>query len=294
MIGVKDIRMKKKLMIFFLITGLVPLLIVGWWSVHKASVALMEQSFNQMTSIREMKKDQLLKYFDKAFQDMESFARSKDVADLYDALLQYHEETNVRPEGSYDVSTPEYKELYDLFGANVNAFQRETGYYDIFMICAKHGHVMYSASRESDLGTNLGHGRLRDSGLARVWSQTVQTKSRFFVDFSPYAPSNDAPAAFVGVPISKNGMVTGIMVVQISLDHINDIMQTRAGMGETGESYLVGADKRMRSDSFLDKEGHSVKASFAGTVGRNGVDTEGVRNAIAGKTDTSIIIDYNR
>ncbi|MCP4686668.1 MAG: hypothetical protein GY859_01380 [Desulfobacterales bacterium] len=40
-------------------------------------------------------------------------------------------------------------------------------------------------------------------------------------------------------------------------------MKERAGLGKPGEVHLVGADKRMRSDSFLDPVNHSVKASFA-------------------------------
>ena len=81
--------------------------------------------------------------------------------------------------------------------------------------------------------------------------------------------------------------------MQLPLEAINVIMQQRDGMGETGESYLIGFDKLMRTDSFLDPTGHSVNASFAGNVADNGVDTEGARRAIAGETNTSIIIDYN-
>ena len=49
----------------------------------------------------------------------------------------------------------------------------------------------------------------------------------------------------------------------------------------------------MRSDSFLDPKGHSVIASFAGTVKNNGVNTEAAQLAIAGKTGNKIITDYN-
>ena len=48
----------------------------------------------------------------------------------------------------------------------------------------------------------------------------------------------------------------------------------------------------MRSDSRLDVEGHSVKASFAGTIETNGVDTDATKEALAGKTDSKIIMDY--
>ena len=60
-----------------------------------------------------------------------------------------------------------------------------------------------------------------------------------------------------------------------------------------GESYLIGSDKLMRSDSFLNPVGHSVAASLAGTVEKDGVDTEAVQAAISGETGTRIITDYD-
>ena len=48
----------------------------------------------------------------------------------------------------------------------------------------------------------------------------------------------------------------------IAIPAINRIMKERAGMGESGESYLIGQDLLMRSDSFLDPDNHSVNASF--------------------------------
>lgn len=69
-------------------------------------------------------------------------------------------------------------------------------------------------------------------------------------------------------------------------------MQQRDGMGKTGETYLVGPDKLMRSDSFLDPANHSVKASFA-NPSKGMVDTEAVREALAGDTEAKIIMDYN-
>ncbi|MBF0182203.1 MAG: HAMP domain-containing protein [Magnetococcales bacterium] len=112
-------------------------------------------------------------------------------------------------------------------------------------------------------------------------------------DFAPYAPSNNEPAGFIVAPIKKGGKAVGAVGLQLSLEAINAVMQQRDGMGRTGETYLVGPDKRMRSDSFLDKQGHSVKASFAGTIEKNGVDTEASRGAFAGKDEEKVITDYN-
>ena len=54
-----------------------------------------------------------------------------------------------------------------------------------------------------------------------------------------------------------------VVALQLSLDAINGIMQQRAGMGETGETILVGSDYLMRSDSYRDPKNHSVVGSFA-------------------------------
>lgn len=72
----------------------------------------------------------------------------------------------------------------------------------------------------------------------------------------------------------------------------NAIMTERSGMGETGETYLIGSDKLMRSDSYLDPDNHSVAASFRHPE-KGKVDTEASRAAIDGKIEEKIIIDYN-
>ena len=171
-------------------------------------------------------------------------------------------------------------------------YNEQYGYYDLFLINPD-GFVFYSVCKEPDYQTNMVDGKFKDSGLGGLVRSALETKEFGFADFEPYAPSKGAPAAFIAQPVINNGETEIIVALQLPLDAINGIMGVRAGMGETGETYLVGSDLRMRSDSFLDKEGHSVAASFAGTVERNGVDTEAARAALAGKTEAKIVIDYN-
>ena len=71
---------------------------------------------------------------------------------------------------------------------------------------------------------------------------------------------------------------------QMPLDRITEVMSERAGLGETGETYLVGSDKLMRFDSYLDPKHHSVVASFRNPE-KGKVETEAVDNALAGKKD---------
>jgi methyl-accepting chemotaxis protein len=167
------------------------------------------------------------------------------------------------------------------------------GYYDLFLI-NPNGHIFYTVTKEADFNTNILSGKYESSNLGSLIKEINQSNRYGFVDFAPYAPSNDAPAAFIAQPLLNNQNKPAMYIaLQLPLEGIQKIMGIREGMGETGESYLVGEDLKMRSNSFLDPTGHTVKASFAGTVKNNGVDTEAVKRALAKEKNTEIIIDYN-
>ncbi|MCP3955225.1 MAG: methyl-accepting chemotaxis protein, partial [Desulfobacterales bacterium] len=170
-------------------------------------------------------------------------------------------------------------------------YQKMYGYYDLFLVNPD-GYCFYSAAREADYQTNLVSGKYASSNLGKLVRQVIQTKGYGMVDFEPYAPSDGDPAAFIAQPVVHGGDVEIVVALQLPLDAINSVMQQREGMGETGETYLVGPDKLMRSDSFLDPANHSVKASFA-NPSKGNVDTEATQEALAGKTESKIITDYN-
>jgi methyl-accepting chemotaxis protein len=165
------------------------------------------------------------------------------------------------------------------------------GYYDLFLIHPK-GNVFYTVTKEADYQTNVVDGKYADSGLGKLVRNVLKSKTYGLADFSPYAPSKNEPCAFIAQPILHENSVEMIVALQLSLESINSIMQQRDGMGETGETYLIGSDKLMRSDSFLDPTNHSVKASFA-NPSQGSVDTEAASLALSGKEDQKIIIDYN-
>ncbi|NVJ52674.1 MAG: methyl-accepting chemotaxis protein [Campylobacteraceae bacterium] len=118
----------------------------------------------------------------------------------------------------------------------------------------------------------------------------MENKRPTFIDMQPYAPSNNAPAMFLGNPIIDEGEVIAVLVFQISDRAINTIMQFREGYGKSQEDYLVGEDLLMRSDSYLNPKEYSLKASFAN---KSKVNTVAAKNALEGKVNTEIVVDYN-
>ena len=173
-------------------------------------------------------------------------------------------------------------------------YQQRFGYYDIFLINTA-GDVIYSVFKEVDYATSLMSGPYAQSGLAQSFKAAMQRPESdpvAVVDFQQYLPSFQAPAAFTAAPVYADGEIIGVIALQFPIDQLNMIMAEREGLGETGETYLVGHDLLMRSDSYLNPTEHSVVASFANPdTGR--VDTEATRAAFDGEKDTRIITDYN-
>ena len=278
MFRIADVKMKPKLIALFLLVGLIPLLIVGLWSAYQAKNSLIDKSYAHLTSIRDMKKYQIERYFEE---------RKGDMGILTEIIGMLRELASQKS----DISTDQYKKIYDAYGKYLVNFVRIYGYYDLFLIDSQ-GEVFYTVKHEEDYQTNMLTGKYADSGLGRLIKKTLASGRIGIEDFAPYAPSDNAPCSFIAQPLIHNGKTELIVALQLSLQEISAVMQERSGMGKTGETYLVGADKRMRSDSFVDPKEHSVKASFAGSIEKNGADTQAGRDALSGKTGTSYIRDY--
>jgi methyl-accepting chemotaxis protein len=261
-------------------------------SVTEAEEALVHDTYSQLTTVRDMKKNQIQDFFNGSVSDINVLARSEDVRELIHDLLHVHTELRVGATEPYPVENPLVIQKKASHEAFFQSYMKDYGYYDIFIICAKHGHVLYSATKESDYGANLSSGSLQESGLARAYNQALANGRPTFIDMEPYTPSKNAPAMFLATPVTIDGEVQAVVALQISETSINKIMQYRGGYGATQEDYLVGSDKLMRSDSFLDPKNHSLQASFANPASGS-VNTEASQEVLAGKTDTKVIIDYN-
>ncbi|MGF1767136.1 methyl-accepting chemotaxis protein [Enterovibrio makurazakiensis] len=167
-----------------------------------------------------------------------------------------------------------YSEIHDVFHSNYRTFLESFGYYDIFLV-DNDGNVVYSVFKELDYATNLISGPYSKSGLADAFVQAKDLeKGAFsFVDFAPYYPSYDSPASFVGTPVVKNGQNVGVLIFQMPIDSINSIMTYEGnwkldGMGDTGETFLVGPDKLIRSQSRMLAEN---KETYLDTLLKSGI-----------------------
>lgn len=173
--------------------------------------------------------------------------------------------------------TDAYGRHHSRYHEMFNHLLKEFGYYDIFLIEPENGDIVYSVYKETDFGTSLFNGPHRDSNLARAARRALSASpgESLFEDYQLYLPSGNAPAAFFASPIYRANTVIGVLAFQVPIDKFNSIMQLHAGLGETGESLLVGTDGLMRSQSRFSEEN---------TILSHSVDGEAVRLANSGQS----------
>jgi len=170
---------------------------------------------------------------------------------------------------------------------------RRFGLYDLFLVDADSGDVVYTVFKEIDFGTSLRNGAFAETNLGKVFRQVVnagRSGAAFFGQFGPYPASFEKPAGFLAAPIVEGRKVVGVVIFQLPLDRINDVVGETLGLGKTGETYAVGADKLFRTDSrFLERLG--VKTTICNPAVK--VDTQPVRDVFErGGSGTAPATDY--
>ncbi|WEK04439.1 MAG: methyl-accepting chemotaxis protein [Candidatus Devosia phytovorans] len=173
--------------------------------------------------------------------------------------------------------------VYDLHHRSLHADFRDLlskrGYYDVFLFDTDFNNV-YSVAKEADFGTNFAEngGPWADSDLGRVvrLAMAGQEGQVFLTDFAPYGPSAGAPAGFIAAPVYDQGFLIGVLAFQMPTSRIGEVLARTEGLGESGETYLVGQDGLARSDSAktagndvlqLSLQGDVVSAALGGTPG---------------------------
>ena len=268
-------KIGSKILVGFLLAGLIPMITLTFITEKISENAIEKFAHNEFSAIRDIKKGQIETFF----------AERKGDTRVLTFIVEHFYQL---PGGINEAINDKNDEGQNFF----ESYMAEYGYYDLFLI-DPNGEIFYSVAKEADYQTNLLTGPYKDSNLGDLFRKAMQEDGAHLIDFAPYAPSNGDPASFIAKQVHDlNGNIIGIVALQVPLDPINHIMQTRSGMGETGETYLVGSDFLMRSDSYLDPKNHSVLASFR-NPDKGKVETDGVKEALSGITDVHTIIDYN-
>ncbi|SDK52461.1 Adenylate cyclase, class 3 [Nocardioides sp. YR527] len=161
------------------------------------------------------------------------------------------------------------------------AVRDSLGLDDVMMIDTD-GRIVYTTDKGSDLGSDVDTGELRDGALESLWREALRSNNRDYVaisDYESYQPAFGRPRMFVASPIGTGGDATGVLVYEVSSNAITMLTtgsgtaEKVTGLGETGESYIVGTDGVLRTNS---RRLLADPKAFAGQMRENGASEETV------------------
>lgn len=277
MLGTFDrLPISRKMLVLLLGSGITLSGAIGVGSYLSAAASLTKEAEGSLAGIAESRRDAMTDYLSGVASDLKFVATNpitlnalRDFREGFDGLgpeatkqlqalyidqnpnpLGKKEELDLAPDGSaYSRAHGEYHPWF-------RQFLRERGYYDVFLFSAD-GQNVYTVFKELDFSTNLQSGQWKDTDLGGVFRAGMKLKPGEVAleDFAPYAPSNNVPAGFVSTPIvDAAGETIGVLAFQMPIGGLNHVMQSTAGLGETGQAFMVGDDGLMRTDAPRAKE----------------------------------------
>ena len=306
MMNIAKISLRKSIGTVTAILAVVAALMTGGTGYLISHDALGTAASEKLEALAASRKNALGDYLESIEQDLRTMAASTSTRDMLQSfklswkamgpnaeqkLQKLYIADNPNPTGekeNLDAASDgsPYSEIHRRFHPSVRTFLKERDYYDIFLFDTE-GNLVYTVFKELDYATNLLTGKYKDSGLGKVYRAARDSKKKNFIafdDFASYAPSAGAAASFIASPVLRpDGKLLGVVAFQMPIARLNSVMQQKAGMGESGETYIVGSDFLMRSDSRFSKESTILKTK---------VETETVKKAISGKSGIDIVPDY--
>jgi CheY-like chemotaxis protein/signal transduction histidine kinase/HAMP domain-containing protein len=258
----KNVSTKKKsvfqrglgrtLLLWFLVLSLLPLTVISLASYFNARSSLEDAAAHALKLLAIEKTRYIDNYFSEIVRDQQQHANMKPTIKFLEELQETFQKGYKTAEDF--VSSYNWAMVLNEYGGDWKNFQRIYGYYDIFLIDAQ-GNVLFSLELEDDLGTNLFNGKYADTLFAGACDKALETGQTTFSDFEFYAPSgNQATGFLVSVIVNDDGDKIGLLAFQLAIGQLNTMMMDQTGLGDTAETYLVGADLKMRSDSVLEEE----------------------------------------
>jgi class 3 adenylate cyclase len=150
-----------------------------------------------------------------------------------------------------------YDAVHARYHATLKRAAETVGFYDINIMDAATGDVVYTVAKEPDFASNMYHGPFAQSGFAAVARRALDPENggkAVVGDFSAYMPSAFLPQMFTAVPIVADGQTIAVFVAQINVGALNALLTDggdweATGQGKTGEVLMVGEDRLLRSQS---------------------------------------------
>jgi len=183
--------------------------------------------------------------------------------------------------------------LYDTAHAKLQPWMADLstrrGLADVLLVSPDKA-VIYSMAKGNDYGVPVTSGPLADA--VDAFHDSPKAEAIRVTDYMPYAPDRSLPSAFLATPVVQvlpdgKSQLLAVLVFRLRSEGIDRIMQSSEGMGNTGDTYLVGTDGLLRSTSRFSSE-PMVLHRYEGSVNVGAATEDGVEEASNGRGERVI------
>ncbi|NBD36204.1 MAG: GAF domain-containing protein, partial [Chloroflexi bacterium] len=246
------------------------------FSVNQFRDALTDRAFEELEAVRTLKAIEVHRWIEERKSDIRFVRELESVQ----GNREGNEGLNVLSEHIDTPTDQTYVQAFERAKREIEAFVAQHGqdvYNDVLLINTA-GNVVFALNQEN-LEINEAEQATFQNALNSV----------YFGDLF-YNPTHEAIDLRIGAPVKDlQGVTVGVIILELNPQQINELMIERTGLGETGETYLIGQDYLFRNDSrFLSELGVETTILNETIV----ADTAAVRGAFDGQSHTSRIEDY--
>jgi hypothetical protein len=233
-------------------------------NVSNAESNIARDTYVRLDQVLKQKKGQLLELFDHV-QKKADHMKNDEI--MHNFFFFMNELNNQGVFEQIQGVPPALKELIDDYSRSIDQFylQNYLEFYDILLV-NKSGDIFYTIRKEDDFRQNIYSSHLSST---RVAQQLIENPNTFFVDYQYYSPA-DEPAAFFIVPMVREGVHEGWILMQYAINKLNMLMVDYRELGNSGEVYLVNQDHLLLTNSRFKAGDSSLKLR---------VETDAVKSA---------------
>ena len=266
----------RTLFLWFVALALIPLFITSLVGLRQMDAALTQKSADTLSTAAILKTRIVKDYFYEQALNLRLQAELASSVKLLSGLVDSYQASN-KPLGKF-VGSYRSAVIAEEHRGDFTSFTQAYDLYDVLLI-SRQGDILFSIAAQDDLGTNLFHGAHAGTRFAAAVRKTLEDGYSTFSDLELYGPSGGEPASFlIQAMVDEDGERVGAMAVQLSLALVDRLMHDTVGLGRDGESYLIGADGLLRSNSRFGTTGAALQQQ---------IDNPAVRDWLARDTTSS-------
>jgi signal transduction histidine kinase/CheY-like chemotaxis protein len=225
--------------------ALLPLALIVAVTQFQGREALAREAANTLTVAAVLKHGELQQFFAAVRTDLRLESQRAETIEFMRALRRAWAGSGLPLERF--VRSLAQEQLAFRRVQDIENYVIKLGYYD-YMLLDPEGNILFTLQEEADEGTNLFSGPLRDSEAARIARRALEQGGGRISDLQRYAPSGDSIAQFgAQMIVGPDGERIGILLLQLPYDRIDKRIRDTRGLGETGQTILLGMDGRLRS-----------------------------------------------